>query len=78
MLAYASQISDDVKENSFSAGAQHSPTNLPKGSEWIVSTLGDLVNYCAFNQLNDVEATLRRALWEASLQLEQADQKGPF
>ncbi len=77
MLAYASQISDDVKQNS-STSAQHSPTTMPKGTEWIVSTLGDLVNYCAFNQLNDVEATLRRALWEASLQLEQADQKSPF
>ena len=78
MLAYASQISDEAKEVSSSTSAQHSPANLLKGSEWIISTLGDLVDYCAFNQLNDVEATLRRAIWEASLQLEHAEQKSPF
>jgi hypothetical protein len=45
------------------------PTRQVKGVEWIVDALNDLADYCAYNQLSDVETTLRRTIWEASLQL---------
>ena len=49
------------------------PSSQIAGSEWIISALNDLAEYCAFNEIRDVETTLRRAIWEASLQLEQAE-----
>lgn len=74
MLAQTSQFAVEEQDVASTESAQETPDNLIGGTDWIVSTLGDLVNYCAFNQLNDVEATLRRAMWEASLQLQQTQQ----
>ena len=72
MLSHASQIRGEESRDTSFAGAEQVPSELIAGSEWIVSSLADLASFCAFNQLNDVEATLRRALWEVSLQLEQS------
>ena len=47
------------------------PSNQTMGTDWIISALDDLAEYCAFNEIRDVEITLRRAIWEASLQLGQ-------
>ncbi len=45
------------------------PARQIKGSEWIIDALNDLADYCAYNQLSDVETTIRRTIWETSLQL---------
>ena len=72
MLSHASRIRGEVPGDTSFASVQEVPLESIAGSEWIVSSLADLANFCAFNQLDDVETTLRRALWEVSLQLEQS------
>jgi len=66
------QISDRAQTKIVHQNIPYYPLNQTAGSEWIISALNDLAEYCAFNEIRDVETTLRRAIWEASLQLEQA------
>lgn len=75
MLAHASRLPDEEPRDASFADTQYTQSGLIEGTEWVLSTLGDLANYCAFNQLNDVETTLRKAMWEASLQLKQAQRQ---
>lgn len=67
------QISDRAKTKAVHQDIPYYPSSQTAGSEWIISALNDLAEYCAFNEIRDVETTLRRAIWEASLQLEQAE-----
>ncbi len=65
-------ISDRAQIKTVQQDIPYYPSSQTAGSEWIISALNDLAEYCAFNEIRDVETTLRRAIWEASLQLEQA------
>lgn len=66
------RISDRAKTIPAHENVPYYPSSQTAGSDWIINALNDLAEYCAFNKLHDVETTLRRAIWEASLQLEQA------
>lgn len=66
------RISDRAQANPTHKDVPYYPSSQTVGSEWIINALNDLAEYCAFNEIRDVETTLRRAIWEASLQLEQA------
>lgn len=66
------QISDGAKISPAREDVPYYPSSQTVGSDWIINALNDLAEYCAINELFDVETTLRRAIWEASLQLEQA------
>ncbi|MBL4872894.1 MAG: hypothetical protein JKY41_05740 [Rhodobacteraceae bacterium] len=66
-------ISDRARAKPVHQDIPYYPSSQTAGSEWIISALNDLAEYCAFNEIRDVETTLRRAIWEATLQLEQAE-----
>lgn len=66
------RISDRAQVNPAPEDVPYYPSSQTVGSEWIINALNDLAEYCAYHELFDVETTLRRAIWEASLQLEQA------
>jgi hypothetical protein len=69
------RISDRALLDSAHKDVPPYPPSQTVGSDWIISALNDLAEFCAFNKLHDVETTLRRATWEASLQLKQATPK---
>ncbi len=66
-------MSDRARAKAVHQDIPYYPSSQTAGSEWILSALNDLAEYCAFNEIHDVETTLRRAIWEATLQLAQAD-----
>ena len=67
------QMSDRAKAIAARKDTPYYPSNQVAGSDWIISALNDLAEYCAFCEIRDVETTLRRAIWEASLQLGKND-----
>ncbi len=67
------QMSDRAYAKSAHQGIPYYPSSQTAGSEWIISALNDLAEYCAFNEIRDVETTLRRTIWEATLQLGRTD-----
>ena len=69
------QISDRAQAKAVRKDLAYYPSNQTMDSEWIINALNDLAEFCAFNQIRDVETTLRRAIWEVSLQLGQAGSK---
>lgn len=69
------QISDRAQAKAVHKDLPYYPSNQTMDSEWIINALNDLAEFCAFNQIRDVETTLRRAIWEVSLQLGQAGSK---
>jgi hypothetical protein len=69
------QMSDRTHTKAVHQDIPYYPSGQIAGSEWIISALNDLAEYCAFNEIRDVETTLRRAIWEATLQLGQADSR---
>ena len=68
-------ISDRVQTKAVHQEIPYYPSSQISGSDWIIGALTDLAEYCAFCEIRDVETTLRRAIWEASLQLGQADSR---
>lgn len=66
-------MSDRAQEKAVRKDIPYYPSGQTAGSEWIISALDDLAEYCAFNEIRDVETTLRRAIWEATLQLGQIE-----
>ena len=64
-------ISDRAEARALRDTLPYYPANQTEGSEWIIESQSDLADYCAFNNHADVETTIRRAIWEASLQLQQ-------
>jgi len=75
MTGHIVRISDRPRLDSAHKDVPYYPPNQTVGTEWIINALNDLAEFCAFNKLHDVETTLRRATWEASLQLKQATPK---
>jgi hypothetical protein len=75
MAGHIVQMSDRVQAIAARQDVPYYPSNQIAGSDWIISALNDLAEYCAFCEIRDVETTLRRAIWEASLQLGQADSR---
>ncbi len=73
MVGRIVRISDGAHVKAEHQDIPYYPSSQTAGSEWIISALTDLAEYCAFNEIRDVETTLRRAIWEASLQLGQTD-----
>ena len=69
MVGRIVQMADRAKAKAPSEELRYYPSSQINGSEWIIDALSDLADYCAFNQITDVETTLRRTIWEASLQL---------
>ena len=69
------RMSDRTQINTVHQEIPYYPSSQTAGSEWIISALNDLAEYCAFNEIRDVETTLRRAIWEATLQLGQPDSR---
>jgi hypothetical protein len=67
------RISDIARAKAEHQEIPYYPSSQTVGSEWILSALNDLAEYCAFNEIRDVETTLRRAMWEATLQLGQSN-----
>lgn len=67
------RMSDRAQPKAVHQEIPYYPSSQTVGSEWIISALNDLAEYCAFNEIRDVETTLRRAIWEISLQLGQTD-----
>ena len=67
------QISDRAQAKAAKQELHYYPSSQTAGSEWIISALNDLAEYCAFNEIRDVETTLRRTIWETTLQLGQVD-----
>jgi len=65
------KITDTSVDQPTHEDLRYYPANQVTGSDWIIDALNDLAKYCSFNQLDDVEVTLRRTIWEASLQLRQ-------
>lgn len=65
-------MSDRTRATAVHQDIPYYPPSQTAGSEWILSALDDLAEYCAFNEIRDVETTLRRAIWEATLQLAHA------
>ncbi len=75
MAGHIVQMSDRAKIKAVHQDIPYYPSSQTVGSEWIISALNDLAEYCAFNEIRDVETTLRRAIWEATLQLGQANSR---
>lgn len=67
------QMSDRAQAKTATQELHYYPPSQTIGSDWIISALNDLAEYCAFNEIRDVETTLRRAIWETTLQLGHAD-----
>jgi hypothetical protein len=73
MVGRIVRMSDRAQAKAVHQEFLYYPSSQTVGSEWIISALNDLAEYCAFNEIRDVETTLRRAIWETSLQLGQTD-----
>jgi len=73
MAGHIVQMPDRAQSKTVHQDIPYYPTGQTAGSEWIISALDDLAEYCAFNEIHDVETTLRRAIWEATLQLAQVE-----
>lgn len=73
MVGHIVRISDRAESKAVPQELPYYPSSQIAGSEWIISALNDLAEYCAFNEIHDVETTLRRAIWETTLQLGQLE-----
>ena len=71
-MAGTNQLPETASDQDSQGQLKYYPASQVSGSDWIIDALSDLAKYCSFNQLNDIEITLRRTIWEASLQLHQA------
>lgn len=75
MASNIREIADTMLEPAPEENLNYYPASQINGSDWIIDALNDLAKYCSFNQLDDIEITLQRTIWEASLQLRQAKSK---